>query len=162
MIRFTLRCEKSHRFDSWFGSGADFERLRAAGLISCAVCGCDKVEKDLMAPNIRARPSESKATPPRTGQAPGGDAGQEAAARERPDLSVPASPAEQALAELRARIEARSENVGRDFAAEARRIHEGEAPSRPIIGEARPAEARALVDDGIPVVPLPWSGRKGN
>lgn len=163
MIRFSLRCDKSHRFDSWFGSGADFERLRAAGLISCAVCGCDKVEKDLMAPNIRARPSDAKAAAGRSGQdAPGEGAVEEGAARERPDLSAPASPAEQALAELRARIEARSENVGRDFAAEARRIHEGDAPSRPIIGEARPAEARALVDDGIPVVPLPWSGRKGN
>lgn len=153
MIRFSLRCDKSHRFDSWFGSGADYERLRAAGLISCAICGCDKVEKDLMAPNIGARPPEAKAAPERTGKE---------RAERSPDLSAPASPAEQALADLRARIEARSENVGRDFAAEARRIHEGEAPSRPIIGEARPAETRALVDDGIPVVPLPWSGRKGN
>ena len=72
----------------------------------------------------------------------------------------PASPAEQALAELRRRIEAESEDVGRDFAAEARRIHEGEAPERPIIGEARPAEARALIEDGIPVAPLPWGRRK--
>ena len=84
-----------------------------------------------------------------------------APAPERP-LSAPASPAEQALAELRRRIEAKSEDVGRDFAAEARRIHAGEAPERPIIGEARPAEARALVEDGIPVAPLPWSGRKTN
>lgn len=142
MIRFALRCENDHRFESWFGSGADYERLRAAGLVTCAVCGGAKVEKDLMAPNIGARS--------------GGEAAK------APDLSAPASPAEQALAELRARIEARSENVGRAFASEARRIHEGEAPARPIIGEARPAEARALVEDGIPVVPLPWSSRKGN
>jgi hypothetical protein len=77
-------------------------------------------------------------------------------------LSAPLSPAEQAMAELRRRIEARSENVGRDFAAEARRIHEGTAPERPIIGEAQVAEARALIDDGIPVAPLPWSSRKAN
>ena len=141
MIRFSLRCDNAHRFESWFGSGEDFDRLRAAGLVSCAICGSAAVEKDLMAPNIGA----------------GGRAAEAA-----PSLSAPASPAEQALAELRARIEARSENVGRDFAAEARRIHEGEARARPIIGEARPAEARALVEDGIPVVPLPWSSRKGN
>jgi hypothetical protein len=77
-------------------------------------------------------------------------------------LSAPLSPAEQALSELRRRIETRSENVGRDFAAEARRIHEGTAPERPIIGEARAAEARALIDDGSPVAPLPWSSRKAN
>ncbi len=78
-------------------------------------------------------------------------------------LSAPASPAEQALAELRRRIEAQSENVGRNFATEARRIHGGESPERAIIGEARPAEARALIEDGIPIAPLPWSsGRRSN
>lgn len=142
MIRFALRCDNSHRFDSWFGSGEDYDRLRAQGLVSCAICGSGAVEKDLMAPNIG------------TGAAPAEGA--------KPNLSAPASPAEQALAELRAKIEAGSENVGRDFAAEARRIHAGEAPARPIIGEARAPEARALIEDGIPVVPLPWSGRKTN
>ena len=79
-----------------------------------------------------------------------------------PALSAPASPAEQALAELRRRIEAQSEDVGRRFATEARRIHEGRAPERPIIGEARSSEARALLEDGIPVAPLPWSARRTN
>ncbi len=140
MIRYALRCDHAHRFDSWFGSGADFDRLRDAGLLACAVCGSSKVEKELMAPNLAAAA---------------------ATAAERP-LSAPASPAEQALAELRRRIEAQSENVGRDFAAEARRIHEGLAPERPIIGEARPADARALIEDGIPVAPLPWGNRRSD
>ncbi len=135
MIRYALRCDKSHRFDSWFGSSDDFARLAEGGLIACGVCGSTEVEKDLMAPGIA-----------------GG-------AQERP-LSAPASQAEQALNELRRRIEATSEDVGRDFAAEARRIHDGEAPERSIIGEARPAEARALIEDGIRVARLPWSGRK--
>ena len=77
-----------------------------------------------------------------------------------PDLRAPASPAEQALAELRRRIEAAADDVGRDFAAEARRIHDGLAPERAIIGEARPSEARALLEDGIPVAPLPWPARR--
>lgn len=131
MIRFSLRCDKAHRFDSWFGSSVDFDRLSSSGLVVCAICGSRAVEKDLMAPNVNS--------------------GTE------PSLSAPASPAEQALAELRRKIEAQSEDVGRDFAAEARRIHEGTAPARPIIGEARPQDARALLEDGIPVAPLPWS-----
>jgi hypothetical protein len=139
MIRFSLRCDQAHRFDSWFGSGADFDRLLDAGLVACAVCGSTAVEKDLMAPNIA-----------------GG------AAEPAPTLTAPASPAEQALAELRRRIEAQSEDVGRDFAREARRIHDGLAPERAIIGEARPSEARALIEDGIPVAPLPWSSRRAN
>lgn len=138
MIRFSLRCDKEHRFDAWFGSGADYDRLLASGHVLCAVCGGSDVEKDLMAPRI-------------AGQTPS-----------VPDLSAPASAAEQALRDLRRRIEASSENVGRDFAAEARRIHEGEAPRRAIIGEARLADAKALVEDGVPVAPLPWSSRKTN
>ncbi|MFO1208239.1 MAG: DUF1178 family protein [Amaricoccus sp.] len=137
MIRYALRCDRAHRFDSWFGSSADFDRLLESRMLACAVCGSQAVGKDVMAPAVAAP----------------------APAPERP-LSAPASPAEQALAELRRRIEADSEDVGRDFAAEARRIHEGAAPERAIIGEARPAEARALIEDGIPVAPLPWGRRQ--
>ena len=142
MIRYALRCTQDHRFESWFGSSADFDRLLSAGLVSCAVCGSPEVQKDLMAPSLAG--ADAEAPDP------------------APTLSAPLSPAEQAMAELRRRIEARSENVGRDFAAEARRIHEGSSPDRPIIGEAKPSEARALIEDGIPVAPLPWSSRKSN
>ncbi len=144
MIRYTLRCANDHQFDSWFGSSDDFARLSAAGHLACAVCGDTAVEKDLMTPGIASAPV------PASPASPAGP------------LSAPASPAEQALAELRRRIEAASENVGADFAAEARRIHEGAAPARSIIGEARPADAKALIEDGIPVAPLPWSTRRGN
>jgi hypothetical protein len=143
MIRYALRCAQSHRFESWFGSSADFDRLDSAGLILCAVCGSDQVEKDLMAPRIGGG----------SHAAPAGDA-------PPPALSAPATPAEAALRELRRRIEASAENVGRRFAAEARRIHHGEAPERAIIGEARPREARELLEEGIPVAPLPWSSTK--
>jgi hypothetical protein len=138
MIRYALRCTEDHRFEAWYGSSTDYDRLHAAGHVTCAVCGSPAVEKDLMAPQLGA-----------------------GAAAGRP-LSAPASTAEQALTALRRKIEAQSENVGRDFAREARRIHEGEAPARAIIGEARPAEARALVEDGIPIAPLPWSRNRGN
>ncbi len=142
MIRYALRCADDHRFESWFGSGADYDRLVSARLVSCAICGNPDVQKDLMAPSV-AGSGAADPEPVRS-------------------LSAPLSPAEQALAELRRRIEARSENVGSDFAAEARRIHEGASPERPIIGEARLADARALIEDGIPVAPLPWSSRKAN
>lgn len=134
MIRYALRCENAHSFESWFGSSADFDRLQAAGHVVCAVCGSAAVAKDLMAPSVAISP-------------------------ERP-LSTPASPAEQAVAELRRKIESEAEDVGRNFVREARAIHGGEAPARAIIGEARPAEAKALIEDGIPVAPLPWSTRR--
>lgn len=145
MIQYALKCADGHSFDSWFQSSDAFDKLHAAGMVACAVCGSTEVEKSVMAPRVQA--SRDKAQP----DAP------------RRPLSEPASPAEQALAELRRRIEANSDYVGRNFAAEARAIHEGEAPARSIYGEARPDEARALIEDGIPVAPLPFRPqRKSN
>jgi hypothetical protein len=63
---------------------------------------------------------------------------------------------EAALAALRAQVEAGSDYVGMNFAAEARAIHDGTAPERSIYGEARADEARALIEEGIPVAPLPF------
>ena len=86
----------------------------------------------------------------------------DAPAKPRP-LGKPANPAEQALAALRKKIEANADYVGPKFAREARAIHEGSAPERPIYGEARADEARALLEDGVPVAPLPFTpGRKSN
>jgi len=143
MIQFSLKCPKDHRFDSWFQSAEAYDKLAAAGMVSCAVCGAEGVQKAPMAPRVASS---------REGEAP----------RARP-LSQPRSAAEQAVAELRRRIEAGSEDVGRNFVREARAIHSGEAPERPIRGEARVDEARKLLEDGVPVMPLPFlNARKTN
>ncbi|PCJ74304.1 MAG: hypothetical protein COA53_09710 [Rhodobacteraceae bacterium] len=134
MIRYDLKCAKGHRFESWFGSSADYDKLMIAGMVSCSVCGDETVEKAIMAPRV---------------------------VKERP-LSAPASPAEQAVKELRKKIEDTADNVGKNFAAEARAIHDGDAPERLIYGEAKIEDAKSLIDDGIPVAPLPWSKKKTN
>ncbi|MCU0899040.1 MAG: DUF1178 family protein [Cypionkella sp.] len=139
MIRYNLRCDKAHEFDSWFQSAAAFDSLRAAGRVTCAVCGSAQVDKLLMAPAVR---------PART------------AAAEKVTLSEPESEAERAIAALRAQIEAQSDYVGMNFVTEARKMHEGTAPERPIYGEARPEEARKLIEDGVPVAPLPFLPRR--
>lgn len=76
-------------------------------------------------------------------------------------LTAPASPAEAALAALRRKVEENSEYVGMSFAAEARAIHDGDAPERSIWGETRPDEAIALIKDGIPVAPLSFMPKRG-
>lgn len=142
MIRYSLRCDRRHEFESWFASAEAYDKLAGAQLLSCTVCGSIRVEKAPMAPQIGGvgrKPREATALPP---------------------LAAPASPAELALAAFRRHVEASSEDVGPAFATEARRIHEGDAPKRSIRGEARADEARALLEDGVPVVPLPWSGRR--
>lgn len=157
MIKYTLKCTNDHRFDSWFQSAAAFDKLKAAGMVACAVCGDTNVEKAMMAPRVRparsaaAKPQETTPDPaPEAVSTPG-------------LLSQPASPAEQALKELRDHVEANSDYVGKDFASEARAMHDGDAPERPIYGEAKVEEAKALIEDGVPVAPLPFNiGRKTN
>lgn len=135
MIRYTLRCDNDHEFTGWFQSSDGFDQLRAAGHVSCTHCGSKAVEKTLMAPSV-----VSKAAPVA-------------------DLTTPSEPREVALAKLRQHIENTSDYVGVSFAAEARAMHEGTAPERAIYGEARLDEARQLIEEGIPVAPLPFLPR---
>ena len=143
MIKYTLKCEKDHRFESWFQSSEAFERLLVAGHVGCAVCGSLSVEKAMMAPRVTG--TKKKAAP--RVPAPG-------------PLSAPASAAEQAIKALRRKVEATADNVGKDFATEARAIHNGEAPQRAIFGEARLDEAKSLIEDGVEVLPLPWRSNR--
>ncbi|MFP4328980.1 MAG: DUF1178 family protein [Paracoccaceae bacterium] len=148
MIHYALKCDQDHRFESWFQSASAFDKLQDAGMVACAVCGSTAVEKAVMAPAVSGAGEPAETAEP--------------AVPARP-LKTPAHPAELALRRLRAYVEQHSEDVGRDFAREARAIHAGEAPERPIHGEAKPSEARALMEEGVPVAPLPFAlGRKSN
>jgi hypothetical protein len=137
MIHYTLTCDRDHQFDSWFQSSAAYETLRDAGQVACVTCGSNRVRRSPMAPSI----------------AKGG-------ADPAPRLDAPKSEAEQAMATLRRNIEENSDYVGLSFAQEARAMHEGKAPERAIYGEAKAGEAKALIEDGIPVAPLPVVPRR--
>ena len=156
MIRYALRCSAGHGFESWFRSAEAYEGLRAAGHVACPVCGTTEVEKALMTPQVRPsrRPAAAAEEPaPAPASAPAPAPAQE---QEQGPLSLPASEREKRLAALRRQVESNSDYVGMEFAAEARRIHSGEAPERLIHGEARAEEARALLEEGVPVAPLPF------
>jgi hypothetical protein len=141
MIRYTLKCSADHGFDSWFQSAGAYDSLALAGLVACPVCGVTSVEKALMTPRVAFAESQT------TAQA----------------LSIPQNEAEKAMAELRRKVEENSEYVGVNFVAEARKMHEGTMPERSIYGEARPEEAIKLLEDGVPVAPLPFMpARKTN
>lgn len=137
MIQFTLKCAADHRFDSWFQSAAAFDKLLGAGMVSCPVCGTTRVEKAMMAPRVHAARTTPE-TPPDTDT----------------------TPREQALAALRQKVEGSADYVGVNFAREARDMHDGLTPERSIYGEAKPEEARKLIEDGVPVAPLPFVPRR--
>jgi hypothetical protein len=141
MIQYSLKCGDGHQFDSWFQSAAAFDVLAKAGHLSCATCGSTSVEKAIMAPRVMTKGEEKPASA----------------------LSKPQSEAEQALAKLRRHVEENADYVGEKFADEARSMYLGATPERAIYGVANGAEAKALVEDGIPIAPLPFlPNRKAN
>lgn len=134
MIRYALRCKQNHDFESWFQSSDAFDKLSSRGLVVCTHCGSSDVAKAIMAPSVTAGPPAS---------AP------------KPEGSPSASALEKKLRALRKDVEENYAYVGDDFVRQARDMHLGDAPARPIWGEATPDEARALLEDGAPVAPLP-------
>lgn len=139
MIRYTLTCDQGHQFESWFQSSSAFDSLAAAGHLSCAICGSAKVERALMAPSVAPKGNKKPAT-----------ADLPAAASADP------SDIETAIQKIRKDVEDNSDYVGLKFADEARKMHDGDAPERAIYGEAKLDDAKKLIEDGIPVAPLPF------
>lgn len=151
MIRYDLKCAEGHEFESWFASSAAYDKLAAAGMVTCSLCGSDKVEKALMAPRVPAKGNA------RTSSAPS-DSEPEA-----PVLSAPAgAEVEKTLAAMRAEVEKNSDYVGNKFATEARKMHVGDTEARAIYGEATLSDAKSLIEDGVPVAPLPFGPKRNS
>lgn len=130
MIVFDLRCGGGHVFEAWFASTAAFDDQRDRGLIACAICGDTAIAKAVMAPNVAAKGNR--------------------------ETAAPASAAMLAqLAKAQAKALEGSRWVGRDFAAEARAMHAGEKPDALIHGQASIADVGRLVEEGVPIAPLP-------
>lgn len=147
MIRFALKCENDHGFESWFQSSDAFDGLKAAGMVTCPTCDSSRVEKDLMAP--RVRPARSAAKPPEKPET-----------LRQPMTNAPDPRFVEAIRALREHVEKNSEYVGDRFAREARAMHEGDMDHRAIHGEVNAEEARQLIEDGVPAMPLPFIPRQ--
>ena len=150
MILYTLVCDKRHEFESWFPSSSAYDKQAKRGLVSCPACGSAKVEKAIMAPRLARKDKSSTFVA----------AAEEAASA--PDATTPVamiSPQEQELRkklkELRDHLTANSDNVGKKFPEEARKMHYGEIEHRSIYGEATPQDAKDLHEEGIEFHPLP-------
>ena len=145
MIHYDLICDKGHAFDGWFRNSAAYDEQAGRGLVTCTQCGSARVEKQLMAPGIPVKSNRRSAQ------------------------KMVAAPADPRLAELmtmmremRRHVEENAEYVGDRFAEEARKIHYEESDPRGIYGNTSPDEARALIEEGIAVHPLPRLPEDGN
>jgi len=150
MIRYALRCERDHPFESWFQSSSAYESQVKRKLVSCPVCNSVKVEKAIMAPRIvskKANPAPAPMQAPASAETP--------ATGPTPLLMAQERELRAKLKELRDHIVSNADNVGERFPTEARKMHYGDIEHRPIYGEASPEEARALIDEGVEVSPLP-------
>ncbi|MBL8629862.1 MAG: DUF1178 family protein [Rhodospirillaceae bacterium] len=150
MILYDLICEKEHQFDSWFRNSSVVEKLIKAGQVACPKCGSVKVQKALQAPNIT--PSKKKAKAPKASTVSEG--------KSNADVTQAVEKMTEAYNELRETIEKNFDNVGDQFAEEARKIHYGEAPERGIYGDATPEQTEELHEEGIPVYALPMPKKK--
>jgi hypothetical protein len=152
MIRYNLRCERGHAFESWFQNSTAYDSQVKRKLVNCPSCGSAKVEKAIMAPQIsRTR---------KAGAAPEIQQPEAVPAEVAPTASTPLMMAQERelrakLKELRDHVVKNADNVGERFPNEARKMHYGDIEHRPIYGEASPDEARSLIDEGIEVTPLP-------
>lgn len=142
---FNLRCHLDHRFEGWFGSEADRQHQLSQGLLSCPLCGSLEVTLLPSAPHVQIRrPSQS--------ESPSALPTLHAGRPSSPD-SPSAVDLQTAWVEAVQDMMANTDDVGEQFADEARRIHYGESATRGIRGQATLEESRALLDEGIKVVP---------
>lgn len=135
MIRFNLICDEQHDFEAWFSSNDDFEKQCSQKLVSCPHCGSTSVEKALMAPSVSPSRKRDATT--------------------RLAMNTAQQAAMDQLRQAVKTIRENSEDVGERFPEEARKIHYGETEERGIIGQAKPDEVKALVEEGVGIAPLP-------
>jgi hypothetical protein len=134
MIKYALTCDHDHGFEGWFGTSAEYDDQLGRGLLACPVCDSKLVRKQIMAPAVagtKAKGASGDITPQMRGMMM------------------------EAMGKVRAHVEENFDYVGDAFAREARDIHEGRSEERGIYGEATPLQVKKLVEDGVPVAPLP-------
>ena len=134
MIKYALACDQGHPFEGWFSESSDYDDQRNRDAIECPYCGSRLIAKQIMAPAIAGTKAQS--------------GGIDATPQMRAMMM-------EAMGKVRAHVEENFDYMGDSFAAEARAIHEGRSEERGIYGEATPTEVKSLVEDGVPVAPLP-------
>jgi hypothetical protein len=147
MIRYDLVCEKGHEFDGWFRDSDTYDKQAKRGLVSCTYCGTAKIQKQIMAPGIPSKSNKKSENAVRMTAGP---------------IDPRAAAMMQMMRDYRKHVETNAENVGNNFAEEARKIHYKETKERGIYGNTSSEEAAALIEEGIEIHPIPVLPEDGN
>lgn len=154
MIRYSLICDNAHEFDSWFANSGAFDDQSERGLVACPLCDSAHVTKAIMSPRVARTDIEAGSLPRQEGSA--ADAPKPAEEKRPVALFHEKHAAlRHMIRELHRKIMETTVDVGARFPEEARRIHDGETPEQPIRGQATAEEAKALLDEGIGILPIP-------
>ena len=137
MIKYDLKCNLLHTFEGWFSSSGDYENQALKGLVSCPVCGNDKVERAIVAPSIK-KPSIR------------------AGLNKKIASNINELELKTKLRTLNKEIEKQTVDVGENFADEARLIYQNEHKGKAIRGTATQKEEKKLKEEGVPYIKIPW------
>ena len=170
MIKYALICDQGHTFESWFSNAEGYETQVKRGFVECPTCQTKQVSKAMMAPSVSTSRRKEALRAQTAAMTVAAMQAQAASAPAAPAQAPTASPepaqpvalldeSQQALRamvrELHEKLTENSTDVGDRFASEARDMQSGDAPMRPIPGRATLEEARSLIEEGVPVMPLP-------
>ena len=140
MIKFDLKCENDHIFEASFDDSSSFEKQRKKKLIDCPYCGSSSVFKSVMAPNISSKSNSL--------------------IKQKRNQEKVFAKKNQQIKKLKDELEKNYTYVGKNFPEEARKIHYGEKEDKPIYGEATEKESKDLIEEGIPLIRLPFEKKQ--
>jgi|TARA_B110000444_G_C18822190_1_gene588334 hypothetical protein len=140
MIKYLLKCNKKHEFESWFSESKEFEKLKKKNLISCIFCQSKKVDKSIMSPNI---------------------VGKEKIVEKTFNYQE-FNKIKKDLLNIRKYVEKNFEFVGDKFPREVREIYYDNKKSKNVYGTATLEERLELEDEGIELASIPWVDNKKN
>ncbi|WP_417320785.1 DUF1178 family protein [Emcibacter sp.] len=165
MIVFDLKCAENHVFEAWFRSSEAYKEQAASGQIICPHCGDNHISKSVMAPNISAKSNQTSVEHyeeeiPLSAVPVSASVG----VPDNPEISADdvkraAEHMHEVMAKYRKFVEENCEDVGDNFAEEARKIHNGESEERGIYGETTLEESQELLEEGIDIFPVPGAGK---
>ena len=170
MIKYALICDQGHTFESWFSNAEGYETQVKRGFVECPTCQTKQVSKAMMAPSVSTSRRKEAIAAQTAAMAAAAMQAQSATAAASAPPAPPAAPepaqpvalldeSQQALRamvrELHEKLTENSTDVGDRFTTEARDMQSGDTPLRPIHGRATLEEAKALIEEGVPVMPLP-------
>ena len=135
MIKYNLKCENEHEFESWFSNSEEFEKLNQRDLLECIYCSSKKIKKSIMAPMVSYSEKNIK---------------------QIKEISKDFKRHKEQLLNLRKFIENNFDYVGKDFSKKVREIYYDKKSNKAIYGTASPDERKELEEEGIDLLSIPW------